>query len=341
MHTARTKGGLARVGVSTDGERLYLGERLSISFQRTLRVPEDGQSYPLPPGLGPFPIRLASELGDRLPPSWAGAEAFFIPLYQGEALWIGFIGAAWKPNAVKIALGAVNALTGKSLEPEIRVGEEQDYIVCPEQPWLDGINAGAGYIKQFVATRLGSGDSVEAQITGREERGGLQFFAYEPRPGTFPTTAPPPGPEPIGRQVLQADLPPEARMGLGAGGRIKQRIYPDPYGASVWETDASVTVRVHIVNTEQYRALTGDEPPPSPIKMETYAEYGLPWFELYDETKGDIAPAEALEAVTSVGKRLGSDASAESPKSPDQAGVDPSTLPVHKLRYPGIRRPNE
>ena len=30
---------------------------VEIDFQRTLRLPDDGQTYPLPPGLGAFPLR--------------------------------------------------------------------------------------------------------------------------------------------------------------------------------------------------------------------------------------------------------------------------------------------
>ena len=29
----------------------------SIDFQRTLRIPDDNREYPLPPGLGAFPLR--------------------------------------------------------------------------------------------------------------------------------------------------------------------------------------------------------------------------------------------------------------------------------------------
>jgi hypothetical protein len=47
--------------------------------------------------------------------------------------------------------------------------------VVPEQPWLDGIACGEGDIKQFVATRMGKGYTVEAQVTGQEFHGGLQF----------------------------------------------------------------------------------------------------------------------------------------------------------------------
>ena len=31
--------------------------KLRIDFQRTLRIPDDGKDYPLPPGLGRFPIK--------------------------------------------------------------------------------------------------------------------------------------------------------------------------------------------------------------------------------------------------------------------------------------------
>ena len=30
--------------------------KVSISFQRTLRIPDDGDDYPLPPSLGEFPM---------------------------------------------------------------------------------------------------------------------------------------------------------------------------------------------------------------------------------------------------------------------------------------------
>ena len=35
----------------------------SIRFQRTLRIPDDEKEYPLPPGLGEFPLRLAEPWG--------------------------------------------------------------------------------------------------------------------------------------------------------------------------------------------------------------------------------------------------------------------------------------
>ncbi len=41
----------------------------SISFQRTLRIPDDGKDYPLPPGLDRFPLRHLDDYARRVPGS--------------------------------------------------------------------------------------------------------------------------------------------------------------------------------------------------------------------------------------------------------------------------------
>lgn len=46
-----------------------------------------------------------------------------------------------------------------------------------------------------------------------------------------------------------------------------------------------------------YQALTGREPPPSPITAETYARQGLPWFELDDRGRGTLGSTSALTNV--------------------------------------------
>ncbi|MCJ7532589.1 MAG: hypothetical protein MUO64_16365 [Anaerolineales bacterium] len=71
----------------------------------------------------------------------------------------------------KVAVGKVNAVSAKPWEQKLLPGED-DYLVCLPQPWLDGINAGEGYIRQFVAMPLGMGYTVEAQVTGEEKFGG-------------------------------------------------------------------------------------------------------------------------------------------------------------------------
>jgi len=112
---------------------------------------------------------------------------FHLPLPR-EALWIGFSGASWKPNAVKIGVGNINAVSGKPWDQELH-DDPQDYLVCPQQPWLDGINAGDGYIRQFIAMPLGSGYTVEGQLTGADEFGGIQILVFEPKPGFSRRTA--------------------------------------------------------------------------------------------------------------------------------------------------------
>ena len=63
--------------------RLRFGERLVVSFHRTLRLPDDDHTYPLPPGLGLLPILMRPEAGIDVP-------IFIVPLYRREALWLGF-----------------------------------------------------------------------------------------------------------------------------------------------------------------------------------------------------------------------------------------------------------
>jgi hypothetical protein len=280
-------------------DRIHVGERFSVGFQRTLRIPDDGRVYPLPPGLGAFPVHRVEDYAGRVPASWRESGGYFISLYQREALWMGFSGALWKPNAVKIGVGNINAVSGKPWDQELH-DDPQDYLVCPQQPWLDGINAGDGFIRQFIAMPLGSGYTVEGQLTGAEEFGGIQVLVYEPKPGRFPD-APPPrdATEPTATHSPVTGPPPD-EMGLAAGGMIRQKIYPDQYGLPTWDRERCETSLVYIVNSEQYARLTGRKPPLTPISAQTYIERGFPWFDLYDEAEGDVARPGELAGVKSI-----------------------------------------
>ncbi len=279
---------------------ILIGERFSVNFQRTLRIPDDDQNYPLPAGLGRFPIHRVDEYEDQVPKNWKKKNGFFIPMYQREALWLGFNGVNWKPNAVKIGIGKVNVVSGEKWD-ELLHEEPQDYIVTPEQLWLDGINAGDNYVRQFVAMPLGMGFTVEVQITGKEQFGGIQLLVYEAKPGIFPDE--PPTPEPQDSEVIGAQMSPPQEMGLGVGGRIKQKIYPDPYGIDTWDQEKTGDAYIYIVNSSQYSEITGLEPPATPIDMETYNKYGIPWFELYDEEKGDIKAANKFKRIKPIEKQ--------------------------------------
>lgn len=282
--------------VTVKNNRIYIGERFSVSFQCTLRVPDDGNIYPLPPGLGAFPIHSVLDYWNRVPPSWRSQNSYFISMYQREALWLGFDGAMWKPNAVKVAIGKVNVISGQAWDTALYI-QPQNYIVCPNQPWLDGINAGQNMIRQFVAMPLGSGLTVEAQVSGAEEFGGIQILAYEPKPGRFSDQPPERSPEVRG---LAASLPMSTEMGLSAGGKMLQKIYPDRYGVDTWDLTNFGSLVVHIVNSEQYRELTNLEPPLTPITAQSYTQYGLLWFSPYDEAQDDVPAAELLTQVKTI-----------------------------------------
>lgn len=298
--------------VSSSADRIHVGEHFSVSLQRTLRVPDDGREYPLPPGLGNLPLRSAADLLGA-PPPWRGAGEYVVPVHQREAVWLNFSAPWWRPLAVQVGVGGVDAVSGGPWDDELHA-DPQNYVVCPDQPWLDGVNSGVGTVRQFVAVSLGAGDTVEEQLTGDAQVGGMQLRVFEPRAGLFPD-APPAG-EAYGLEsVLPQDIgPAPAGMGIAPGGVMRQRIYPDPYGRHTWDQGIFGTVRVHLVNTQQYAALTGSPPPPSPISAATYAEYGLPWFSLYDEQRGDVAPSVRLGHTQGLAER---DARRGSP--PDEA----------------------
>ena len=99
-------------------------------------------------------------------------------------MWINL--KCQKPFAIKIFVGGVNAVSGETMQESpasimrrlTKISKDesvQDYVVPPKQLWIDGIANEKGSVRQFVAMPLGSGYSVEAQITGKEVTGGLQF----------------------------------------------------------------------------------------------------------------------------------------------------------------------
>ena len=109
-------------------------------FQRTLATfPTMGRPTRCRPASASFPVFAVADFAERLPAEWSRGDAHSFPLHQREALWLAFHGVRWKPNAVQVRIGGVNALTGETGAQPPRA-EPQNYLVCPEQPWLDGID---------------------------------------------------------------------------------------------------------------------------------------------------------------------------------------------------------
>ncbi|MEW7996657.1 MAG: hypothetical protein G8D90_14345 [gamma proteobacterium symbiont of Clathrolucina costata] len=277
----------------------------SIDFQRTLRIPDDNREYPLPPGLGHFPVEHVDDFSDKLPDAWRTHGGVFIPMYQSEALWINFAGDY--PCAVKIAAGKINAVSGEPWSNGLSA-KPQDYVVIPEQPWLDGFNVSEDFIRQFVAMPLGEGFSAEEQITGKAEHGGLQIIVYPMKRDVYAEHF---------ERLAEADLDyldmPVFRcsacesaapdMGLAPGGLMRQEIYEDEYGIDAWDLDNGFRCFVHLANSEQYQTITGHHPPHKPANVRDYSKAGLPWFDYYDDNKA-LPGSDTLSKLTSVAAKI-------------------------------------
>ena len=284
--------------------------RLSIDFQRTLRIPDDGDDYPLPPGLGRFPTRLVDDFSKEVPRTWLQHGGVMLPMYQSEALWLNFecgwveMRRAQYPFAVKIAAGKINAVTGEDWSDRLQ-RRSQDYLVAPEQPWLDGFCVEKGFIRQFVAMPLGSGYSAEEQLTGEAEFGGLQVIVYPMKREVFERRFPK-RQERIGdasalyRHVEMAPTCGIADMGLAPGGRMHQEIYEDPFSFDDWDRGHTSRCFVHLANSLVWRAITGSDPPSVPPTAKEYKKAGLPWFDYYDDKAVALGGSKKLDGLDSV-----------------------------------------
>jgi hypothetical protein len=294
------------VRVTPDGDAILIGSDLSIAFQRTLRIPEDGHIYPLPPGFGRLPVVTVDSVPKNRQYS-REPRTFIIPLYQREAMWLAFGGSWWRPHALQVFTGDVNTVDGSQRTTGLSASP-QNYLVCPDQPWLDGIKVGEGQVRQFVALPVGHSRTIQAQLGSGMDQGGLTFRIYAPKHGVFPDHEP-------SRDVPRSHRSTVAMMGLGAGGRIAQRIYPDPYGYEVWDASTVTNIKVLLLNSLDFARLSGRVPPPSPVNPHLYAKHGLPWFRLYEEPAGDIPTSEPLKHVVPTG---GADQAEESIEIKDE-----------------------
>lgn len=270
----------------------------TIDFQRTLRIPDDNREYPLPPGLGRFPVEHVDDFADRLPEAWRQHGGVMIPMYQSEAMWINFSGDY--PCAVKVAAGKVNAVSGKAWTNGL-ADNPQDYVVIPDQPWLDGFNVSEGHIRQFVAMPLGEGYTAEEQITGEAQHGGLQIIVYPMKPEAYEQYRS--RKRMIVEDLCYYSLSMDMDMGLAPGGLMRQKIYEDEYGIDSWDQEYGSRCFVHIANSAVYEAIVARRPPHEPPTAEKYTAAGLPWFDYYAETKA-LEGSSILGELTSLAAKV-------------------------------------
>lgn len=274
----------------------------SIDFQRTLRIPDDNRRYPLPAGLGQFPVFHVDDFADKVPSSWIEHGGVFLAMYQSEALWINFTGVSQYPYAIKIAAGKINAVSGETWEDGLS-DSPQDYVVVPEQPWVDGFAISKGVIRQFVAMPLGQGFTAEGQITGDEVHGGLQLAMYPMKASVYAELQRQRRLEQGDRDLpecLSLDAAADCEMGLAPGGLMTQEIYDDNYGIDAWDSSAMSRCFVHVVNSRSFRDITGSRPPEEPPTAEEYEKAGIPWFDYWSDEVKALEGSERLAKLDSI-----------------------------------------
>lgn len=272
--------------------------RMSIQFQRTLRLPDNGESYPLPPGLGTFPLRHVDDHASTVPADWIRHGGVMMPMYQSEAMWINFSSFGSYPFMVMIAAGKINAVSGEPWNPKPTGAPNQNYLPVPDQPWLDGFVVGGGMVRQFVAMPLGAGYTAEEQLTGAAEHGGLQI-AVRPLKARYYEDPEMNAPLYV---ACMAARPAGDSMGLAPGGLMKQEIHEDEWKVDQYEETGSRCF-VHLLNSTQWKAVTGAEPPGKPPTAREYTSVGLPWFDYFREDMRPVAGNERLEGLKSVSSR--------------------------------------
>lgn len=294
----------------------------SIEFQRTLRIPDSKKTYPLPPGLGAFPLRYVEDHADHLPVATTSRGGVILPMWQAEAMWLSFrnVGPDWSlpfPVAIKIAAGKINAVTGDAWRPGLH-RQPQDYVVSPEQPWLDGFAIEKGVIRQFVAMPLGEGYSVEEQLTGEAEWGGLQILVSPLKAEVWKAKraaweeerriAAERWSDELDRPMFLRRAPYDVvcsmreptMMGLGAGGRMRQSISKDTHKLDDWDFGAAERVFVTLAHAKDWQAISGEAATNMPPTAKDYSKAGLPWFEYYGKDQPVLAGSLRLARIKSI-----------------------------------------
>lgn len=323
--------------------------QFSVSFNRTLRVPDTARTYALPAGLGDFPLRHAEDYAANLPSHVVDRGGVILPMWQAEAMWLGFnnAGPSWSddgiggkglPVAIKIAAGKINAITGEPWRAGLH-RQPQDYAVSPGQPWLDGFAVERGIVRQFVAMPLGDGYSVEEQLTGYGEWGGLQIsvtplkasvwksfdlFNFDELRSEF-------GLSPAYEKISS----PPVDMSLGAGGKIHQSICLDSFSPDEWDEGATQRVFVSLIHAKDWKAITGEAVHAQPPSPEQYASAGLPWFDYYGSDRLSAPGSEQLAGVKTVSNIFEEKTGAAMPGNADVLTGKPVALGTGK----GLHRP--
>ena len=280
---------------------------LCVTLHKTIKVRDNNETSNLPPSLGNFEIFKVSDY--KCPKSW-DKDAYFIAMHSKEAMWLSF--QTVEPVAIVVGAGSVNALDGKCLETKL---EKDGYLVTPPQPWLDGWKSN-NEVYQFVATEVGENKTIGEQLSETKDHALVisVFEAKNPKELKAPVR---PHVTWGGSEAGELDycsggicsaccsIPQNAsgcdslcnEMGLGKGGKIKQKIYEDPHGLEAWKKNPTKTVKVYLINASEFCEITGQQIP-LPASVENYSGT---WYGMGDKAMAGIAGTAIFNDLKSAG----------------------------------------
>ncbi|GGX90478.1 hypothetical protein [Streptomyces fructofermentans] len=356
--------------VRIDGNTLRLPDGVRIRFIRTLRLPESGthplppglgefplrrvEDYPdtVPADwLARGGVMLPVYLREAMWLSFGGTtEPSALQVGVGKVCAIS--GRPWNPKLARKPqnyvvlprqpwLDGINSGKGtvrQFVAVPLGLGATVEGQVTGEEVW-GGVQLQSFPLNdtELEAWRAEQRRLAEAAERQRRSMAAGGYGAAMPMSLGAPGAPPPPGgPVPAPQQSAGGMPTPgaapraAAAMGLGVGGSMRQEVYQDDRPLSDWASQAAGRVFVHLVTPPEWRRITGEAPPPSPVDRAAYTRAGLPWFDYYDQDGTDLAPTDTLGAVKPVGEWLGDDHTPWQPPSPHQVKPlgDPPGAPV-------------
>ncbi len=228
----------------------------NISLHRTTAVARQSVTSLVNEGI--IPLFHIDDYSKDLPLRLLKRGGVIAPAEKEQPLYIKLSGNY--PFALKIGVGKINAVSGCPWSEHLNA-DNQDYLVTPPQSSFAGYHEGNGRFHQFVVTALGKGATIEEQVAGTADIGGIQIIAYPMKRTAY---------EDYCRNCTRLSLASPAsssELGIAKGDLIAQKIATDTYGSGVWEMDSSSRCFVHLLEKSAFRKITGRDKYGHPAKI--------------------------------------------------------------------------
>ncbi len=249
---------------------VHADARLTIEFQRTLRIPDGEREFPLLPGLGRFPLFPVGTLLEQGAAPWMDRVEAMLPMYQSEAMWLSFRPSysvaheTYYPFAVKIRSGPKDAVSGRAWSSSLH-RNPQDYLVLEEQSWLGGYSNGHGLVHQFVAVPFGNHENARSDSATQDNRGRIQIDVLPMTRRAYDLYYPT---DSWKKHLAATSTRPATDDELERGSRDElepQQLKRNSFRHEDWDREARSTYSIHLANSLQWCAMTGSPPPSPPL----------------------------------------------------------------------------